>query len=260
MKIEKQLLDDHQVKLTVEIESDKMDEMKRRAAKKIARSIKVSGFRPGKAPYAVVLKQVGEAAVLEDALEVLVDDIYPQMLKEADINPFGPGKLENVQSVDPVTLEFIVPLDAEVVLGDYSSIRKPYEPKITTEEDIDEVLKDLQERQSVIEPIEHPAEEGDLVSIKISATRNSSEPGEDEIELIEERSTPILIQKPTDDEIDNEDLSQMEWPFTGFSEKLIGASSGDILDIEYDYPEEEFFNELSGQSVVFHVAVENIKQ
>jgi trigger factor len=259
LKIEKQLLDDHQVKLTVEIEADKMDEMKRRAAKKIARSIKVSGFRPGKAPYAVVLKQVGEAAVLEEAMELLVEDIYPQVLKEAEIEPYGPGKLENVQSMDPVVLEFVIPLEAEVVLGDYSSIRKTYEPVSTTEEDIDDVLKDFQERQAVIEPIEHTAEEGDLVSIKISAVQNSSEPGEEETELIAERSTRILIQKPTDGEKENEDLNQMEWPFTGFSEKLIGTSAGDELDVEYDYPEEEFFNELSGQSVIFHVVVENVK-
>ena len=187
MKIEKQLLDDHQVKLTVEIESDKMDGMKRRAAKKIARSIKVSGFRPGKAPYAVILKQVGEAAILEEALEMLVDDIYPQVLKEAEIEPYGPGKLDNVKSMDPAILEFVIPLDAEVTLGDYASIRKSYEPGITTEEDIDNVLKDLQERQAIIEPVDHPAKEGDLVSIKISAKRNSTDPNEDEIELIKER-------------------------------------------------------------------------
>jgi trigger factor len=128
LKIDKQLLDDHQAKLTVEIEEEKMDEMKHRAAKKIARSIKIPGFRPGKAPYSVIARQVGEPAIMDEAMEILIKEVYPDIIKEADIKPYGMGQLENILSLDPVALEFLIPLDVEVTLGDYKSIRNEYQP------------------------------------------------------------------------------------------------------------------------------------
>ncbi|MFN2234752.1 MAG: trigger factor family protein, partial [Anaerolineales bacterium] len=101
MKIETQYLDDHQAKLIVEIDSDQMESMKRRAAKKIARQVKIPGFRPGKAPYAVIARQIGEAAILDEAIEILVNDVYPKIIDEAGINPYGPGSLENVNDTEP---------------------------------------------------------------------------------------------------------------------------------------------------------------
>ena len=173
MKIDKQFQEDHQVKITVEVEPEQMESMKRRSARKIARRVKIPGFRPGKAPYAVIVRQVGEAAIIEDALELLVNDIYPKVIEEADINPYGPGSLENVGSLDPPTLEFVVPLEAEVVLGDYRSLRRPYEPEPVKDEDIQDVLDNIRERQAVIEPVERAAEEGDLVTVRISAKRTT---------------------------------------------------------------------------------------
>jgi len=120
LKIQKQLLDDHQMKLTVEVDADQMEAMKKRAARKISKQVKIPGFRPGKAPYPVIVRQIGEGVIVEEALEILVDDIYPQIIKEADIKPYGPGSLEKVESLDPPVLEIVVPLEAEVDLGDSS--------------------------------------------------------------------------------------------------------------------------------------------
>ncbi len=64
MKINSQTTsDDHQLLLTVEIEADVMQSAKQKAARKIAKQVKIPGFRPGKAPYNVVEKQVGDAAI-----------------------------------------------------------------------------------------------------------------------------------------------------------------------------------------------------
>ena len=60
------------------------------------------GFRPGKAPYHVIVRQVGEGSILEEAVRAPVEEIYPDVIKEADIKPYGPGHLENIASMDPV--------------------------------------------------------------------------------------------------------------------------------------------------------------
>ena len=146
MKIEKEVLEDQQVKFTVEVDSDQLEASKRKAAKKIARRIKVPGFRPGKAPYQVIQRQVGDEALLEESIEILVNDVYPQVIEDAEIDPYGPGNLENVLSLDPVTLEFIVPLMPEVELADYHAVRLPYDPPEITDAEVEAVEQDFRQR------------------------------------------------------------------------------------------------------------------
>ena len=255
MKVDTQITEDHQAKLSVEVDAAKIEEMKHRAASKIARRVKIAGFRPGKAPYPVIVRQIGEPAIIEEALELLVEEIYPEVIKQAEINPYSSGKLENVANLDPVTLEFTIPLAAEVTLGDYKSIHKPYEPPPIHEQDIENVLQDLRERQAIVEPVDRPAQVGDVVTVLISAVRKDSETEQEKI-LIKERSTPVIIrpkQDPTEE-------SNPEWPFSGFSHKLISLSATQSVDFSYTYPHKDEANALSGVEAEFHVSVENIKK
>lgn len=258
MKIDKQLLDDHQAKLTVEIEEEKMDEMKHRAAKKIARSIKIPGFRPGKAPYAVIARQVGETAIIDETIEMLIKEVYPDIIKEADIKPYGMGQLENIPSLDPVTLEFLVPLDVEVILGDYKSIRKEYQPPQISDKDINDVIANLQEEHAIVEPVDRPVELEDLVTAKILAEElQKNDDGESIYVKIDQKTTPILVRSITQDEKEETDN---EWPFPGFSEKLIGSEAGDELVFEYDYPEDKIYDDFSGKHIKFTINIENTKK
>ncbi len=152
MNIEQQILDNHQVKLTVQLESSKLEEAKHRAAQHLSQHKKIPGFRPGKAPYPIVLRNLGEETILEEALDILVKDIYPKIIEEAKIKPYGPGSLENMPTLDPLTFEFVVPLEPEISLGDYKQIRIPYKLKSISKKDINKVLDDLRERQVLLEP------------------------------------------------------------------------------------------------------------
>jgi trigger factor len=281
LKIEKQTLEDHQVKLTVEVEEKTFEDAKRRAAKKVSKQTKIPGFRPGRAPYNVVVRQVGEPVILEEALDILVQDIYPKIIEEADIQPYGPGKLENVESMEPPVLEFIVPLDAEVNLGDYHAIRKTYEPGEVSEKQVDEVIEDLQERQAILEPVDRPVDEGDVVYTQLSAVRTESDSAADEADesqedtqepedltLIPERPATILIraeeaEKPQkseqSDEEESEEDEPEEWPFPGFSRQLIGFSKGDEKTITHTFTEDTQFESLRGVEAVFHLRVDDLK-
>lgn len=253
MKIDKQPLEDHQVKLTVEVEPEKMEQAKKTAARQIARQVKVPGFRPGKAPYQVIVRQVGEEAIIEEALEVLVKDIYPKVLDEAEIQPYGPGQLENVVSTDPPVLEFVVPLQAEVILGDYRSMEKAYEPPAVTDDQVEQVLKDLQSRQAVLEPADRPVQEGDMAYVRISAERVNPEEGQDPI-LVRERSIPFIVRGEDTPEDEPE-----EWPFPGFSRQLIGLTKNDEKVIEHRFSEETDFQSLRGVEARFKIVVEDVK-
>ncbi|OQY90859.1 MAG: trigger factor [Anaerolineae bacterium UTCFX2] len=246
LKIEKQMLEDHQVRLTVEIEDDRVDQMRHRAAAKLARRVKIPGFRPGKAPYPVIVRTVGDPAIFEEALEMLLDEVYPEMIKEADIKPYGPGHLENLPKLEPLTLEIVVPLDAEVTLGDYKAIRREYKPEPVPESRVDEMLDALRERQVIVEPVDRPAQLDDMVTVSISIEKVLDEGSES---LFKEQPVPLVVHKVDED----------DWPFAGFSHSLIGKSAGDEGTVEHQYPDDFSEEYLSGVKAIVHYKIENVK-
>lgn len=257
MKITKEAQEEHQIKLIVELEPELMENAKRRAAKHIAKNIKIPGFRPGKAPYHVIVRYAGEGAVTEKGMELLVQDIYPKLIEDAEIEPYGPGSLENIVSLEPPTLEFLIPLEAEVVLGDYKSIEKTYSPEPVQAEDIDQVLKNLQEQHATLVPADRPALEGDIATVNLVGDRFLT----DEEELTEEnesggeilfpsRSLQMLIQ-PDDEEDD--------WPYPGFTTNLIGMNIGESKQINHKYPDDYGSESLQGTEVRFEFTIEDLK-
>jgi trigger factor len=257
LKIETQIQEDHQAKLTVEVEEELLEGAKKRAARKIASRVKIPGFRQGKAPYSVIARQVGDGAILEEAIEILINDIYPKVIEDANIQPYGPGKLDNMASLEPLVLEFLVPLKAEVTLGDYRSITKSYELTAIPEKDVDDVLKNLQERQALVEPVERAASPGDVVSVILSAKRTKVEEGQSEV-LIREQSFPIIVLD-SEEMPDSDEEPKEEWPFHGFSKNLIGLVEGDQRTFVYSYGENTSYEYLRGVEAEFSFVVENVK-
>ncbi|MFC1936524.1 trigger factor [Chloroflexota bacterium] len=251
MKIESELQEDHQIKLTVEIESEVFKSSKQRASKKIAKQVKIPGFRPGKAPYNVVARQVGEPAIIEEAIDILLDDIYPKIIEKTEISPYGPGSLQNIVSMEPPVFEFMVPLAPEVTLGDFRQLRLEYQPKEVSEEDIENVIDNLRANQAVIEPADRAAKEGDMVYIILTGERENAK-DEEEKTLVEERKFPVVIEKKETDD-------SSEWPFPGFSQELIGLKAEDEKILNYKFPKDYEFDELSGVKAAYAVKVEEIK-
>jgi trigger factor len=252
LKIETEKLEDHQVKLTVEVDSEQLDASKRKAAKKIAKRIKVPGFRPGKAPFQVIRRQVGDEALFEESLEILVQEIYPNIIEEAEIEPYGPGNFENLASLEPLTLEFVVPLMAEVELSDYHEVRFPYELPEITDEDVETVEDDFRQRQAVEETADRPVEISDHVYFKVSAKRYEEEGEVEEGNLIEERSSSVIIATEDAD-------TSTEWPFDGFSRELIGMSTGEDKTLLYTFPEDSQFESLREVTAEFSISIEDVK-
>ncbi len=251
MKIETIPLEDHQVKLTVEIESEQLLEAKQKAARSLAKKIKIPGFRPGKAPYAVIARVIGEDAITEEGVEILVKDLYPKIIEEAKVKPYGPGRLENISSLDPLRIDFVVPLEAEINLGDYRSVRIPYEPGDVSENDVEEVLQDLRRRFAVEETVDRTAREKDHLIIKLEAWEfENNEKGKT---IISDRQLSVIIA-------DKEEDTHEEWPFAGFSRELIGLSAGDNKRIIHSFSEDSPDEILRGKTIEFSIVVEEVRE
>ena len=165
LNIEKQTRDDHQIKLIVEFEAGLLEGFKRKAARKIAQSVKIPGFRPGKAPYDVIRRSVGEGSIVNEAVELLVEEMYPEVIKTAEIDTGGPGNVEEILSLDPPKIEFLIPLAPTIELGDYAPIRKEYQEPTISDKELEDFLYSTRANSGSITPVERPIEEGDLVTL-----------------------------------------------------------------------------------------------
>ena len=250
MKLDVQPLEDHQVKVIAEMEPAVLEEFMRRAARKISRETRIPGFRPGKAPYDMVKRHVGEEALRQQAVEDLVDDYYPKILDEAQIKPGATGSLEEIISVDPPKLSFIIPLEPTVELGAYKDIRQEYTLDAVKETDIDEFIQRLRTNYATAEPVERPAEDGDLVYVKFSGKLTKPVEGEDE---------NVFPERPAQFIVGNDVIQNRDWPYPGFNESLKGLSAGDEKVAKHKYTKDEKDEALRGKTVEFTVTVQSIK-
>lgn len=240
MKIEKTIEENHEARLVVEVEPEKMDAYKRRAARMISQRGKIAGFRPGKAPYEMVVRNYGEQPILEQAMDLFVDAEYSNILKEADVDPGAAGSLESIDSLEPPRLTFRVPLAPEVDLGDYHSIRLPYEWTAPDEAAVNSALEDLRQMYSTTENVEREAQIGDYVLVDVtSETTELNRTGFAAFIREEERDT--------------------EWPYNGFAKELIGMKPGDTKTVKHTFPEDWEVEELRGKETEMELTVKTVR-
>ena len=240
MKIEKTIEESHEAKLVVEIDPETMDKYKRKAARKMSERGKIAGFCPGKAPYDIVVRTYGEQAVLEQAVDFMIDAEYSNILQEAEVNPGAAGSLESVDSLEPPKFTFRVPLAPEVDLGDYHSIRLPYEWTAPGEGEVDKAVEDLRQMYSTTENVEREAQEGDYVLVDVkSETTELNRTGFAAFIRKEERDT--------------------EWPYNGFAKELVGLKPGDSKAIQHTFPEDWDVEELRSKEAEMEVTVKTVR-
>ena len=249
MKLEKKVLKNHQVEIIAEVEQVQFDQYKSIAARNISKESKIPGFRPGKAPYDVIMRIYGEELIEERAVEELVNKIYPEILTETGVKPYGPGKLDDIISKSPPKYKFIVPLEPEVDIKDYRSVRQSYDlPKVQKKE-INEVISDLQTNYATAEEVSRPSKEGDLITVKINAVMQK--PTKDEKpEILQDTPHQVILGNHKDEE---------QFPYKGFMDQLPGLKAGEKKDFEYKYAKDSQYENLQGKTVNFSVEVENIK-
>ncbi len=240
LKIDKQIQPDHQARLVVETEKEQMDVYKRRAAQKLAQSGKIPGFRPGKAPYEIILRNYGEAAINEKAVDLFIDEEYTKMLEQAEIKPGSSGTLESVDSYDPPKFTFLVPLAPEVDLGNYHAIRLPYKWTAPGVKQVEAAIEDLRQMYATTENAERTAQIGDYVLLDVKSENS---------ELNRTGFAAFIRKEPRD----------TEWPFNGFARELIGLNPGEIKTVKHKFPKDWEIEDLRGKSVDLEITLKTVR-
>lgn len=251
MKTEKIYTDDHQVKITAEFEAEMLEQFKRRAARKIAQRTRIPGFRPGKAPYNMVVNHVGEATVTQEALELMLDDVYPKVIDAEGISPWGPGNLDAVKSENPLVFEFTIPLAPETDLREIESLQKEYKPVVVSDKDVEEFIARARRSYATLVPVTTPAAEETVVYLNLEGRDANPAEGADPI-VVKSGPQQALITSESEEK-------DQEYPYRGFARDLMGHTTDETFELTHVYAADDDDKDLAGKTVVFTVTIQSIK-
>ena len=259
--------------LTIEVAEERVRQAMQKKARELSREVHLPGFRPGKAPYDVLVRRIGEDTLRAEAIEDMVQPVFEEALAQGDIDPYARPTLEDIES-KPLVLKFTVPLTPRVTLGDYRARRQELEEVTVTDEALQEALEYVRVRHQAIETVERPAEAGDVVTIsgqgRFTSARPTAEGEETPAEPAEgeEAVTDTEEETPTEGEtiFDEERLELLLddktlFPDTPFVENLVGLAAGDQKSFSFTFADPyEQDAEYAGREAAFDVTVLEVKR
>ena len=240
MKITTEEIENCQIAMTIEVEDAEAEKALRKAARALSRKLKIPGFRPGKAPYNIVVRYLGIETVQEQVVDDLAEKLYKQAIKEKGIEPYDTASLDEV-TWNPLILRLTVPMPPRVDLGAYRQLRLTPEEVTVTDEQVNGVLEQIRQQNALLQPVERPAQIGDTVTIDIEATVDG------EVVLSNDGREMILREGS-------------RHPVPGFAQALVGMRPGEERVFELPYPEDYYRQELAGRQAEFRVLMDSVKE
>jgi trigger factor len=165
------------VRLAVEVPFDDLKPSLDKAYKAIAQQVRVPGFRPGKVPARVIDQRIGRGAVLQEAVNEALPQLYTDAAREHELQPLGQPEIDITNLDDGTSLSFTVEVDVrpEISLPDLDGIAVTVDPVEVSDADVDEQLEELRDRFGTLKTVERAAENGDYVSLDLSTTVGGEE-------------------------------------------------------------------------------------
>ncbi|MGP1582643.1 MAG: trigger factor [Candidatus Altimarinota bacterium] len=217
---------------------------------------KINGFKPGTAPDNVIIKQFGQSAIDQHAVDIIIDKIYPKILKKENIIPVAPGNITELKSTNP--LEFVIEVEIfpEVTIDEkkLDAIKVKKTNFKVMKKEIDEEIEAIKRRFTHYHEAgvhaddgadtSHTAiENGDRATV---TAQGYDKKGGDAIPETAVPSYPLVIGSGNF--------------IPGFEEKLIGAKAGDEVAFDITFPADYHSEEFKGRKVHFVVNVEKVEK
>jgi trigger factor len=198
------------VRLAVEVPFDDLKPSLDKAYKQLAQQIRVPGFRPGKVPARVIDQRVGRGAVLQEAVNDALPQLYGEAAREHELRPLGQPDIDITQLDDGTSLSFTAEVDVrpEITLPELEGIAVTVDDAVVADDDVEVQLNDLRDRFGTLKGVERPVQVGDYVSIDLVA-----KVGDGEVEGGSAKGLSYVVG--SDDLVD------------GLDEAITGKSAGD---------------------------------
>ena len=234
-------LEKSMVALTVEVSAEEFEAAVEKAYRKQRGSIRVPGFRPGKAPRKIIENMYGSGVFYEEAVNEALPDAYSSAVKEQELEVVGYPEVELLSvGKEGFSFKATVAVYPEVTLGQYKGVEAPKAEVSVTDEDVEGRVKEMADRNSRMVSVEDRAvAKGDVANIDFEGFLDG-----------------VPFDGGKGDSFDLEIGSGQFVP--GFEDQVAGMSISEEKDIDITFPE-DYHADLAGKTVVFHVKVNAIK-
>lgn len=177
MKSTVEQLSPTRVRINVEVPFTELEPDFDRAFKALAQQVRLPGFRPGKAPRKLLEARVGRGAVLEQVVNDALPSRYSEAVTASDVKPLGQPEIEVTKLEDGQELAFTAEVDVrpEITLPEFDALKITVDPIEVDDEAVDAELQSLRARFGTLTGVDRGAQEGDFVSIDLSATVDGNE-------------------------------------------------------------------------------------
>jgi trigger factor len=233
------------VSVAVEVPAADVDRAVNRAARALAREMRMPGFRKGKAPPSLVIQRVGFPAVLEEAIREALPEWYEGALLGSGIAPVGDPSVEVVSTPEaegqPLAFKFEIGVRPRAELGEYRGLEVGKAEPEPPAEFVDREVERIREGFAKLEPVDRAAVEGDVLLVDFEGLLdgNAFEGGKASDYLLELGGGQLI---------------------EGFEEQLSGAGTGETRKVEVTFPEDYQAEQLAGEDAVFTVEVKEVRE
>jgi trigger factor len=238
-------LPDSRVSVEAEVPAQDVDRAISRAARAMAKEMRLPGFRQGKAPASLVVQRVGFGPVLQEAIREALPEWYEGALLDARLSVIGDPSIEMVSTPEAegegLTFKFEVGVRPPATLGEYKGLEVGRKEDEVPDDVVDREIERVREGFARLEPVEREAAEGDSLLIDFEGLLDGAafEGGKAEDYLLALGSGQLI---------------------EGFEEQLTGAKAGEERDVNVTFPDEYQAEHLSGKDAVFKVKVKEVRE
>lgn len=236
--------------MRVEIEAQKVDETFDAVAKDFRREARLPGFRPGKAPLAMVLRMY-EKDILEEAKRKLISEAYRKAVDEQKLDVLGHPDIEEIQFTRGQPLQFAATVETapEFELPEYKGLPVRRAMQSVTDADVEKALNLLREQRVSFSKVERPVQTGDIIVVNYTGTCEGK---------------PITDIAPTAKGLTGQKNFWVEAKpgsfIPGFADQLMGTKAGDKRTVNVDFPADFVTPQLAGKKGAYEVEVVEVKE
>jgi trigger factor len=237
-------LGDSRVRVDVEVESGALEREMETAAAAIGKEMRVPGFRSGKVPAQVVIRQVGREAVLDEAVRRGLPAWYEEAVQEAGVTTVGDPKIDLAdlpEKGSPLAFSFEVGVVPPARLGEYKGVEVGRREPLASADEVQTELDRLRESLASLETVEREAADGDFVVMDFVGRVDGEEfAGGDARGHVAELGAGRLIP--------------------GFEDQLRGVTAGEQREVKVTFPDDYQAQHLAGKDAAFAVDVKEVKE
>jgi len=232
-----------QVGVTIEVPAETVDATYDRVLNRLTSRAKIEGFRPGRAPRALVEARLGPAVLREEVVEAMVPEVVRQALEEKSIDPIENPDVEvlELERGRPARLKATVSVMPEVNLGDVAALDVPSQPIEITDDMVERRLEDLRQPLAEVTPVEREARAGDLVVIDVEVEADGA-----------------VVESETQKAMEAELKEGVLLP--ELLEVLPGASVGETRSASVKFPDTYSDPQLAGKEATIRVTLQGVKE